>query len=128
MPTASVIEEIMPPGVSVPLHVHSREDELTYVVAGRVHVLRGADRSLAAAGDLIFLPRGTAHAFMAADDAPARLLTVVTPSELEDFFRNVAKLGALAETEPERVDSLARQHGVSIIDSIPPFDPIQTSS
>ena len=33
---AAVVEEIVPPGVGAPLHRHSREDEISYVVAGQL--------------------------------------------------------------------------------------------
>ena len=31
---AAVVEEIVPPGVGAPLHRNTREDEISYVVAG----------------------------------------------------------------------------------------------
>ena len=79
---------------------------MSYVLSGSFRILRGTETWLARAGDIVFFPRGLEHAFMAVGAEPARLLTVITPAGLEDFFRKVARLGALAEEEPERIDAL----------------------
>ena len=34
----AVIEEIVPPGVGAPLHRHSREDEISYVIEGTFRI------------------------------------------------------------------------------------------
>jgi len=44
--------------LAAPLHRHSREDEYSYVVEGRVGALLGDEVVLGAPGDLIFKPRG----------------------------------------------------------------------
>ncbi|WP_245364284.1 cupin domain-containing protein [Sinorhizobium americanum] len=40
---ASVIEEIVPPDVAAPLHRHSWEDEISYVIEGTFRIWRGDD-------------------------------------------------------------------------------------
>ena len=42
---AAVVEEIVPPGVGAPLHRHTREDEISYVVAGSFRICRGEEIS-----------------------------------------------------------------------------------
>ena len=45
------------------LHVHDREDETYVVLEGELTFQRGDERFDAAAGDVVFLPRGVVHGF-----------------------------------------------------------------
>jgi mannose-6-phosphate isomerase-like protein (cupin superfamily) len=45
-------------GAGPPLHVHGREDECFCVLDGELSIRRGAEALDAAAGSLVFLPRG----------------------------------------------------------------------
>lgn len=71
-----------------PLHVHDHEDECFYVLDGQLSVRCGGDAFDAAAGSFVFLPRGRPHRFGAVDQ-PARLLLVVVPAGIEDYFRQI---------------------------------------
>lgn len=54
----SLVEHPIPPrGLVAPLHKHSREDEYSYVLEGRMGALLGDDVVYADAGDLVFKPR-----------------------------------------------------------------------
>jgi len=57
----TVVEEI-PPMVDTPLHVHSREDELFYILEGEHIVQRGDQAFRLGPGEAIFCPRGVPHA------------------------------------------------------------------
>jgi quercetin dioxygenase-like cupin family protein len=49
------------PGQSTPMHTHPRQDELFYVVEGRVNIsIGGTDRAFDA-GTLVHVPHGTPH-------------------------------------------------------------------
>ena len=65
--------------LAAPLHRHSREDEYSYVVEGRVGALLGDEVVHGEPGDLIFKPRGQWHTFWNAGDEPARLLEIISP-------------------------------------------------
>src|SRR5579871_2674472 len=56
-------ENIVSSGGGPPPHVHSREDELFYVLEGTLDILLGDRTYQATAGSLAYLPRGVAHAF-----------------------------------------------------------------
>ena len=58
--------------LAAPLHRHTREDEYSYVVEGRVGALLGEEVVLAGPGDLIFKPRNQWHTFWNDGDEPAR--------------------------------------------------------
>jgi mannose-6-phosphate isomerase-like protein (cupin superfamily) len=80
----ALVEHPMSPwALAAPLHRHTREDEYSYVIEGRVGALLGDEVVVAGPGDLIFKPRGQWHTFWNAGDAPARILEVISPAGFE---------------------------------------------
>ncbi len=111
----ALVEHPLPPRVlGAPLHVHRREDEYSYVLEGRIGLQLGDDVVFAGPGDLVFKPRGVPHAFWNAGDAPARLLEIISPAGLENYFRELAPL--LAEPEPDQpaIVALAAGYGIEL--------------
>src|SRR4051812_13439418 len=75
----SLIEHPMPPrALAAPLHRHSREDEYSYVLEGRMGALLGDEVVYAEAGDLVFKPRDQWHTFWNAGDEPCRILEIIS--------------------------------------------------
>lgn len=57
----TALETVVAPGQGPPYHVHVREDEMYYVLAGHLR-FRADDRMLdAPTGSFVFMPRGTPH-------------------------------------------------------------------
>lgn len=83
-----------PEGFGPPRHVHHREDEAFYVLAGALTVECGDQRWTAASGAFIFLPHGIPHAFLC--DEPVRGLQITSPSGFETY---IAEIGHAAERE-----------------------------
>lgn len=106
----AVVEHRMAPrALAAPLHRHSREDEYSYVLEGRVGALLGDEEVVGQTGDLIFKPRGQWHTFWNAGDQPARILEIISPAGLEELFR---ELGTLAEQpDPATLAKLAGRYG-----------------
>lgn len=93
----------MPPGAGAPKHRHTREAETLLVAKGELWVeLEGVERTLGA-GEAIFLPQGSLHAFRS--DAGAVVDVVATPAGLEKFFRAVCPL---TPDEPSPADDAVR--------------------
>ena len=67
---AAVIEEIVPPGVGAPLHRHSREDEVFYVIEGTFRIWRGEEVLDVGPGGVALLPRDQIHTFQNVGGAP----------------------------------------------------------
>jgi len=89
----TVFEATNAPGQGPPLHVHSVLDEVIYVLDGTVRVRLEDHVERAAAGACVFIPPGTRHTWAVASDGPARLLVVVAPAGLEEFFDSTASAG-----------------------------------
>ena len=65
----SVVEHpIAPRTLCAPLHRHSREDEYSFVLEGRMGAQLGEDVVYAEAGDFVFKPRDQWHTFWNAGD------------------------------------------------------------
>jgi len=110
----SLVEHPMPPrALAAPLHRHSREDEYSLVVEGRVGAQLGDEVVIGEPGDLIFKPRDQWHTFWNAGDEPARILEIISPAGFEKFF---AELGAMNPSttppEPEALAALGARYGL----------------
>ena len=71
----SLVEHPIPARhLAAPLHRHGREDEYSYVLAGRLGAQLGRDVLYATPGDLVFKPRGQWHTFWNAGDSTCRIL------------------------------------------------------
>src|SRR5881397_3008761 len=58
----SLVEHPMPPRrLAAPLHRHSREDEYSFILEGRMGALLGDEVVYAEPGDLVFKPRDQWH-------------------------------------------------------------------
>src|SRR3954449_8055069 len=59
----AVIEHLAPQGAGSPLHVHRREDEWFYLIAGELTFWVGGAVIQAAAGSFVYGPRDVPHTF-----------------------------------------------------------------
>lgn len=72
-------------GDEPPLHTHSKEDEMAFVVKGELTAFVGDARVDVGAGAFAALPRGIPHTIRVKSDSATLLLTLV-PAGLERFF------------------------------------------
>jgi hypothetical protein len=77
----------MPPRTGGPeLHVHSREDEGSYVIEGELTVVAGDERFIAGPGAFVWLPRDIPHTFANLGDEAVRAVGLIVPGGLEGMF------------------------------------------
>jgi quercetin dioxygenase-like cupin family protein len=90
----TAFESTPAPGEGPPLHRHPSQDEVIYVLAGRLRVRLEETIHEAPAGSFVFIPRGATHAWQNAGDDPARLLVLFAPAAagMERFFERLAEL------------------------------------
>ena len=117
----SIVEFTSPPGTMPPLHRHTREDELFYVVEGRLALHQPGSRREGEAGSALWAERGIPHAFEVLGDAPARYLVVATPAGFEDFVADIARradglrLPEPSEPDAERMAAVASRYGIELL-------------
>jgi quercetin dioxygenase-like cupin family protein len=111
----SLVEHPLPPrALGAPVHTHRNEDEYSYVLEGRVGVQLGDEVVEAGPGDLVFKPRGVAHAFWNAGDEPARLLELISPAGFENYFRELAPLLAAADRDEAAIGDVVARYELDI--------------
>lgn len=113
----SLVEHPIPPRTLVaPLHRHSREDEYSFVLEGRMGALLGDHVIQVGAGDFAFKPRDQWHTFWNPDRAPCRILEIISPGGFEHYFAELADLIASPAAGGAEIDELSARYGVE-------FDP-----
>ena len=111
----SLVEHPMSPrALAAPLHLHTREDEYSFVLEGRMAALLGDDVVEAGPGELVFKPRNQWHTFWNAGDEPCRILEIISPAGFERFFRELDRLGGALRADPEALAQLSERHGLEM--------------
>jgi quercetin dioxygenase-like cupin family protein len=92
----TAFESAAAPGEGPPLHRHPGQDEVIYVLEGRLRVRLEGTMYEAPAGSLVFIPKSVPHAWQNVGDDMARFLVVFTPATagMEEFFERSADLSA----------------------------------
>ena len=115
----ALVEHPMPPhALAAPIHRHSREDEFSFVLEGRMGAILGDELVQASAGDLVFKPRNQWHTFWNAGDEPCRILELISPAGFERYFEELIEM--TGPRTPETIGPLAARYGLELkFDSIP---------
>jgi mannose-6-phosphate isomerase-like protein (cupin superfamily) len=87
---AIVHHPLAPRALAAPLHLHHQEDELSYVLKGRLGALLGDEVVIAQAGSWVFKPREQWHTFWNAGDDDCEIIEIISPAGFENYFREVA--------------------------------------
>ena len=88
----ALIDVTVPPKSGPALHVHAKEDELWVVLEGHLRFKADAEIFQAPTGSIVFVPRGVPHCFQNTGEKAAHILILFTPSGMERFFEEVARL------------------------------------
>lgn len=87
----AIIENIVPPLAGPPPHTHP-DEEVFYVLEGEFDfILHDPENPQRAnAGSVIHVPSMALHTFKNVGDKPGKLLVILTPGSLIDYFRGIA--------------------------------------
>jgi mannose-6-phosphate isomerase-like protein (cupin superfamily) len=85
----TVLEAFIVPGGGTPPHIHHREDEMFYILAGDFTILAGEQLIQANAGTCVHISAGTVHNFRNKGGGPGRMLIMYTPAGFENYFSTV---------------------------------------
>lgn len=89
----SLFEYAIPPETDgPPPHVHTREDESFICLTGRLDVHLGGEDFTMEYGDYMFLPRDVVHAFRNPYKNESRVISVVSPAGLEQYYQALADM------------------------------------
>jgi mannose-6-phosphate isomerase-like protein (cupin superfamily) len=108
----------MPPMSSGPsLHVHTHEDEASYVIEGVLTVVLGSERFEVPAGGIAWLPRGVPHTFANLGREPVRVVGMAVPAGLEGMWAEFSAYFASLKGPPDQpaLDEIGTRYGITVI-------------
>ncbi len=117
----AIVEAKAWPGQGPPPHVHHAEDECFHVLEGTFSFLHHGRTFEGGPGTFLRVAKGDLHTFRCVGDAPGRVLLIVAPAGLDDFWEAVG-LPVVDPTSPPpptpelmaRVLELAPRHHLEL--------------
>lgn len=120
----AIIEFNLPRGAEPPPHIHQLEDEMFYLLEGRLSVSIADKLTILEAGTAIFAPRGIVHSFRILSTS-ARFLNLLSPGNLWHYFMEFSSpvngtgdTGNNAEEKPDlsrMLEVITHQYGVHFL-------------
>ena len=115
-----LLEVGLAPGMSVPRHTHTREDEAYFALVGELEVTVGDEIFILRPGDGLLAPRDIPHQLRNSGNVENHYFLVFSPSGFEEFLRVTAVPApdnAAAPTQPpalpvQNVHELAVDFGI----------------
>jgi mannose-6-phosphate isomerase-like protein (cupin superfamily) len=101
-----LLEVGLAPGMSVPRHTHTREDEAWHVLSGELEVVIGDQVFVLGVGDTLIGPRDIPHQLRNSGKVENHYLIEFSPPGFEEFLKATAVPApdnAVAPTEPPPV-------------------------
>ncbi|MBU2949453.1 cupin domain-containing protein [Tamlana agarivorans] len=102
------------PGVGIPPHVHSKEDEIFRVIKGKVEIMVAGKSTVLDPGDIAFAPKEIPHGWKVVGTEKAKMITTAFPAGIEYMFEKLAQLPA-GPPDFEKVTSICAEHGVHFV-------------
>jgi len=102
------------PGARVPpAHSHSGNEEIVYVLEGKLRYSVGEETRDLGPGDRMHTPRGVVHAFSNPHGETAKALIMLTPDIGAQYFRDVAEIAtAPGGPDPAKMAAMMTKYGL----------------
>ncbi len=109
-----MFELTVPPGARVPpAHSHRDNEEIVYVLDGTLRYTVDDETRDLIAGQRMYTPRGSVHAFSNPHDATARALIMLTPDIGAQYFRDIAEVAtAPGGPDPTKMVEVMTRYGL----------------
>jgi quercetin dioxygenase-like cupin family protein len=108
-----IFESSFEPGTGNRLHVHSREDEIAYVLEGALEVRLPDRTAILEAGGVGRLPQRLPHAIRNPLGTTSRYLFLAVPGGLDHWFDAVAQANEAGTLDDQLFDRLSEDFGLS---------------
>ena len=92
-------------------HIHHKEEEAFYVLAGEVMFRAGGQQQLGRPGTFLHVPRGVPHHFKNESTEPARLLIWFSPAGIEVMMEKMA-------ADPDNYKAIGMEYGVEFVEEV----------
>jgi mannose-6-phosphate isomerase-like protein (cupin superfamily) len=113
----SVIEVNTPPGRGPELHLHRSQNEIFFVLRGRIGLVCGTERMVLQTGDTFMAPKNVPHAYVALGTEVAGILNIFDPAgTMEDFFAAYTRiLNTGGRPDPQQMEAAYAAHGMKVL-------------
>ncbi|MGB3606723.1 MAG: cupin domain-containing protein [Psychroserpens sp.] len=102
------------PGVGIPPHTHTKEDEIFRVIKGQIEIMINGKTSILEAGDMAYAPKNIAHAWKVVGTEKAKMVTSALPAGIEFMFKELADLPS-GPPDFKNVSEICGRHGITFI-------------
>jgi mannose-6-phosphate isomerase-like protein (cupin superfamily) len=106
----SIFGLVVPTHSGPPLHVHHREDEWYYVLAGEFIFEVGDEKFNLPTGSSIWAPREAKHRWANSGATDGNLILTCLPGGFEKFFEELGKFPSLNSPDPEEMHKIHELH------------------
>ncbi len=113
--------QVIAPGCHIREHQHGAEQELLFFFEGTGKVLVNGEEHPVRPGTMVYAGRLNTHKIVNDTDADLKMMWVLAPGGLEDFFEAIGRPRAAGETAPE---PFARPENVAAIEAATVFAPM----
>ena len=102
------------PGVGIPPHIHTKEDEIFRVVKGEVEIMVDGKVTVLKEGDIAFAPKNVPHSWTVVGTEKAKMITSAFPAGIAKMFHELAQLPP-GPPNFEKVAKICGDHGIKFV-------------
>ncbi len=102
------------PGVGIPPHIHTLEDEIFRVIKGKIEIMVDGTSTVLEAGDVAFAPKNVPHAWKVVGTEKAKMITSAFPAGIEHMFKTLSELPP-GPPDFEKVTAICAEHGITFV-------------
>lgn len=102
------------PGVGIPPHIHTKEDEIFRVIKGQIEIIVDGEATVLKAGDIAFAPKTIPHSWKVVGTEKAQMITSAFPAGIEKMFKELTDLPP-GPPDFEIVAKICGNHGITFV-------------
>ncbi|MBT8384607.1 MAG: cupin domain-containing protein [Bacteroidia bacterium] len=102
------------PGVGIPPHIHTREDEIFRVIKGQVEMMIENRTVILNEGDMAFAPKNIVHSWKIVGNKKASMCTSAFPAGIEIMFNELNELPP-GPPDFEKVANICANYGIRFV-------------
>ncbi|MFC0603779.1 cupin domain-containing protein [Winogradskyella pulchriflava] len=100
------------PGVGIPPHIHTKEDEIFRVIKGQIEITIDGKTTILETGDIAFAPKNIPHSWKVVGTEKAKMITSAFPSGIELMFKEIADLPS-GPPDFKKITEICGQYGIT---------------
>ncbi|MEG3656730.1 cupin domain-containing protein [Arenibacter palladensis] len=102
------------PGVGIPPHIHTKEDEIFRVIKGQIEIMVDGETTVLNEGDVAFAPKNIPHSWTVVGTEKAKMITSAFPAGIEHMFEELAQLPP-GPPDFQKVAEICAKQGISFV-------------